>query len=335
MEQTKIDWQNAPEWAKAHVHDRSGVGVYLEDPAAEPNENTGTWEFPVGRYDYSGYNAPVLHFGLWKATKQIRPGLAPKVDWNQLPESANFHAFDSDGIGWYYSKRPVKSSRGCWVSALDESYETFDSSPFVARSGCDNWADTLEERPKAKTREPIDPWENAPVWAEFHAFDRSGTGFYYQTRPKKGEGCWWRRDGANFTASGLNVLAPYEGWNRSLEERPAMPQQKTAPVRTETEADRAFDNDIPESDREALMTKIVDAGYCGGAEDVTITSQENLSIHFQDYEFTGTVQYNDAHYYFKVRDGSSHGTVLLEWERQDPEEKTRQDDIWAAIKAMC
>lgn len=47
------------------------------------------------------------------------------IDWSEAPEWAKWHAFDADGVGFFYSARPQisREGRGLWVIRCVHDYQ--------------------------------------------------------------------------------------------------------------------------------------------------------------------------------------------------------------------
>lgn len=72
----QLDWPKAPGWAKAHVYNCHGMGMWVGSDDLTVNMGAGSgWlgAFPSLGCDYSGYDLPI---GLdWRQTLQRRPGV--------------------------------------------------------------------------------------------------------------------------------------------------------------------------------------------------------------------------------------------------------------------
>lgn len=69
------------------------------------------------------------------------------IDWTQAPAWAQYHAFDKDGMGWWYEHEPIcATSTGWWWSA-----ESIGGSGYAKPAGQD-WQKSLIERPKEETK---------------------------------------------------------------------------------------------------------------------------------------------------------------------------------------
>ena len=80
-------------------------------------------------------------------TQELLNKFLPKMyDWSKAPDWAQWAATDKDGYGFWYHKKPEKSTTEvCWfyTHALDE---VMPSSDIVRHTS--NWEDSLEERPE-------------------------------------------------------------------------------------------------------------------------------------------------------------------------------------------
>ena len=67
----------------------------------------------------------------------------PQIDWSKAPEWANYHAFDKDGVGFWYENLPQKTDKN-WIDKgmLDFSGYEID------------WTQTLTRRPAAQNQKP-------------------------------------------------------------------------------------------------------------------------------------------------------------------------------------
>lgn len=69
-------------------------------------------------------------------------------------------------------------------------------------------------------------WTTAPDWANYHAFDQDGEGWWYASKPERGNNFWWKAD---VQAENKNTLPDGADWEQSLTQRPQ--QGETVPPR--------------------------------------------------------------------------------------------------------
>ena len=66
----------------------------------------------------------------------------PKYDWRNIPDWVSYIAIQRNGDKIGYEVEPVLHGTGYWVSYVGQVYFLDDVGP------CENWQDSLEERPK-------------------------------------------------------------------------------------------------------------------------------------------------------------------------------------------
>lgn len=78
-----------------------------------------------------------------KPTKPTEP-TTPKTryDWSKAPDWANWIATDRDGYVWAYQEKP-KENLGCWYASGNYPFSSIENVGL-----CEDWADSLEARPK-------------------------------------------------------------------------------------------------------------------------------------------------------------------------------------------
>ena len=67
-------------------------------------------------------------------------------DWNQIPKKYKYRAYDKDGSRYYYTVEPTPGDADWSPKGTVELFAG------QVREIINNWADTLERRPKTKTR---------------------------------------------------------------------------------------------------------------------------------------------------------------------------------------
>lgn len=72
-----------------------------------------------------------------------------KYDWSDVPKSVNWIATDSDGVICGYSKEPRIPKNGKIWLCNNEYPDSWICNIYPFQYGfCENWKDSLEERPK-------------------------------------------------------------------------------------------------------------------------------------------------------------------------------------------
>lgn len=142
-----VDWAKAPAWANYHVFTKQGAGLWHR---FQPVAIDIMWEMrhengERGQLDESYFHIP-MH-GDWQRSLTKRPIRSVfDVDWQQAPEWARYHAYDSTGIGWWYAVEPVVDNDGWYISPLDK-YVRFQRSFLLVINDKEHWRYSLRQRP--------------------------------------------------------------------------------------------------------------------------------------------------------------------------------------------
>jgi hypothetical protein len=95
-----------------------------------------------------------------------------------------------------------------------------------------------------------------------------------------------------------------------------------------SEADAAFDRDIPEADRDEVMTMIAEAAHNDDAHPDFIDILDRDRIDAINVRANGILTWKGQEFRFIVEDGNWNGTVLEDWEG-DTEFKPLPRTEWA------
>lgn len=68
-------------------------------------------------------------------------------------------------------------------------------------------------------------WSKAPEWADWHAIDEDGKGFWFEIKPSIDRviNCWDNKGGGSYDPSGTqNIGGVFSEWKQSLQKRPSL-----------------------------------------------------------------------------------------------------------------
>lgn len=150
-----------------------------------------------------------------------------EVDWDNVPEWANYAATDSNDEVWVYEHQPSIGERS-WGRVSQGRTWLYMASYL----GCVNlgWKDSLIERPAIRGGIEMNEddkinWAagDIPEWANYAATDDTGAVYVYADMPKIGDGAWHNILESDYAYYGSDPSTTrIENWRDSLQTRPNM-----------------------------------------------------------------------------------------------------------------
>lgn len=143
------------------------------------------------------------------------------VDWTKAPAWAMYHVFAPYRKGYWHKFAPTYDKMAGWEVTNYDGEQGRMAESFFTLPYNGNAIDSLIKRPQAQKGESNINWESAPNWANWHAFDGDGAGWWYASKPV------WILNGWNVDRAG-NVLCKPSNlqtatpgkWRESLVKRP-------------------------------------------------------------------------------------------------------------------
>jgi hypothetical protein len=211
-----VDWSKAPDWANYHVFEPYRKG-YWHKFAPTFNLFAG-WEMvseggEQGNMQESFFTLPYNGNAADSLTKRETNYT---VDWTKAPAWAMYHIYNEDGMGSWYKFKPVWT--GYWLARGEGGVEPQIKASHFSVDDRDS-KHSLTERPKQA--KPVIDWSTAPRWANYHAFDNDGKGWWYASKPVRILVGWDvdRASDISCSPSGL-WSTTHDQWRDSLVKRP-------------------------------------------------------------------------------------------------------------------
>lgn len=134
-----VDWDNLPEWANWYAVDNCG---YISVFEQKPSKGKAVWHDNGGQWNYV-YPLEENDTPDWQNSLQQRPKKS-LVNWDEMPDWAQWAAVDVDGGIWVYEYEPeINLSKGAFYNVSD----TGKGRQIDVTLKIGNWQNSLEKRP--------------------------------------------------------------------------------------------------------------------------------------------------------------------------------------------